>query len=719
MYRSLLLFVALFCTVAVAQAQYPLITIEQLQTVSGTMLSNCQDSSSYTGDTVRVRGVVMHHPDSTRYTQDQTGAQLWLQDSLGAFRGLDVIYFSDPSLIGMDALIQGDSVEITGEVLEYLDHETELVPLDGVQITVLGSTTIPPPTPVDICSLNDGNQLNQFATGEQYEGMYLELAGPLTVVGVTYFQSNERVSFQVQNAAGCQMNITDKFVAGNMAVSDVPGNFVPPNVFDVFDTIRGIMHHSPNGCTGQSFGRGYELSPMTYKDYVLNSASPTISTVDRTVATPNCNDSAVVNANISHPLGTPISKAMLYYATGVGSSSWDSVPMTNTSGNNWQGEIPGQADGTFVTYYVAGEDSAGKRTYNPNVPGQVADPEWYWTRCTGTEIYDVQFHPPSTVTMWDFNSGYEGMTVTVEGVVTASAEPGNLGYVYIQQENRLDWAGIMVTGSASLSNLKIGDKISVTAEVAENNGFTWLINAANITTNGTGTINAVSADPNDFTVDDYNAEAYEGMLVTLANAGGGSMWVVDTNADNGGNFGEYRVGSDQFDPAAGCRILAGRQTGSAFSSLNVSYVNDSIWATSSGNMNVSVCVVSELQTVDSITGVMNYSFNEFKLTPRNNDDFVGITPCAVSTDDPINAMRFVAYPNPAGGDFNLRFDGLTSTATAMIYDLTGRLRNATSLQNGSGEITFDSNNLASGTYFLKVVSHEGLDLYRQKIVITK
>ncbi len=717
MYRSPV-FIAIFLITAFsAGAQYPLVTIQQVQYESLVELSNCVDSSTYNLDTVRVRGIVMHHPDSARYTQAFTGAQMWIQDSSGPFRGLDIIYFSDPALIGMDALIPGDSVEITGYVFEYQDHETELIPIDGTQITVLGNTSVPNPVAVSLCDINDASQVNEFTTGEQWEGSYIELIGPLTVVSVTPFSSNTRVSFQVQDIGGCLINVTDKFVAGNMPVSSVPGNFVAPNVFDVYDTIRGILGHSPNGCTGQ-VGRGYELSPFTYKDYVLSFAAPSISNITRPIPTPNCLDSAQIDCDINHPLGTPIMKGVLYFATGVGSTNWDSVYMVNSSGSTWTGYIPGQPDGTFVMYYIATEDSSGNRSYNPNIGGGFADPKWYWTRCTGTEIYDLQFYPPTTVTSFNFSSGYEGMVVTVTGVVTASAESDNLGYVYIQQENRVDWCGIMVTGSASLSNLNMGDRIAVTAEVDENNGFTWLINASNISVNGSGTIDTTTLDPNIFTLDDYSTEPYEGMLVMLENASGGDMWVVDSNADNSGNFGEYRIGSDQFDPNSGCRILAGRQTSTAFSSLNFSYVNDSIWATTDGIMKVPVCVIEELQTITTLAGVMNFSFGNFKLTPRNNDDITGVVPCIVAWEEEMPG-RFSVYPNPAGDLLHLKMDDSPGLFEVELTDLSGRTMLKTNWISTSGETEFHISHIPSGTYILKVADGDGNTVNRTKALIVR
>ena len=104
---------------------------------------------------------------------------------------------------------------------------------------------------------------------------------------------------------------------------------------------------------------------------------------------------------------------------------------------------------------------------------------------------------------------------------------------------------------------------------------------------GTGTITPLQLDPSVFSTYDFATnEAYEGMLVELTNPQG-QIQVVDANPDAPSNFAEWRLGTDQFDPPNGTRVLTGRVTNSAYSSLNVSFVNDVQWATTDGIMNVS------------------------------------------------------------------------------------------------------------------------------------
>ncbi len=59
----------------------------------------------------------------------------------------------------------------------------------------------------------------------------------------------------------------------------------------------------------------------------------------------------------------------------------------------------------------------------------------------------------------DGTSAYEGQVVQTTGVVVASAEADNLGYVNIQEEGVQEWGGIGLYGNPALANLKIGDKV--------------------------------------------------------------------------------------------------------------------------------------------------------------------------------------------------------------------------------------------------------------------
>lgn len=698
MRKFLLLFCVLFGLGLSAQAQFPNVTIQDIQTVSAPALANCVDTTAYLGDTVVVTGVVVTHPDSNALT-NTTRAQIWIRNGYGPFSGLDVIQFFDPNNNGMASLLPGDSVQITGEVTEFGPGETEILPIENININILGAGANIQPTLITACDLNNANQENQLPSGEPLEGSYVELQN-VTVISVTPFSGGTRVSFVVQDGNGCVANISDRYLVQRLPNGNPAGSFVAPAVGAQYDLIRGIVTHSPNGCTG-SGGRGYEINPTKESDYDLNDSlsCPTASNIMRNVVTPSSSQAVTVSADIEDLDG--VMSATLFYAVGVSNNSYTSVNMSLGSGSalngNWNGDIPAQADGAFVKYYICTSDSNNNSCCFPDVPGSF-DPMFYRVRDNGTTIFDVQFVPSS---FSNGTSGYLDMEVTVEGVVTASAEANNLGFVFIQQENELAWAGIMCTDNPSLATLLVGDKVNITGTVRENFGFTRIEDVSSVSTAGTGTITPLALDPAIFSSYDFATnEAYEGMLIELTNPNG-SVNVVDNNPDAPSNFAEWRLGNDPFDPSNGTRVLTGRVTNSAYSSLNVSFVNDVQWASTDGIMNVSPVVVNTGDQFDWVRGVIAYTFGNMKILPRNDMDFSG----GVNVADGLG-HNIATYPNPVSELFNVDYTFSTTqvNATATVYDLMGRSMKQIALSEIAGKVSIDMQDLTAGTYILQVSS---------------
>ncbi|MCB9235108.1 MAG: PKD domain-containing protein [Bacteroidia bacterium] len=265
MKKNLILFLGLLGCAFALSAQYPLYTITQLQQPGN--LAACRDSSLKNGDTVRVRGVVMMNGNQARVGN---GRNVWIQDGTGPYHGLDIFGASGGATATTDMLnlLAGDSVEITGVVLEFLG-ETELVPLPATTyptgvVKINGNNPVHAPAVVNIGDLNDANRQNQLVTGEQWEGSLVELRD-VTVDTLYFFSGGNRVSFDVVDAAGNRINVSDRFLQNRMPAQG--GTFVPPAVGDKFCYIRGIVLHSKNVCPGFGSGRGYEIHPFAPSHY--------------------------------------------------------------------------------------------------------------------------------------------------------------------------------------------------------------------------------------------------------------------------------------------------------------------------------------------------------------------------------------------------------------------------------------------------------------------
>lgn len=710
MNKKLLAMAMLLFGALAAQAQYPLKTIQEVQTVSQQNLAAGQEASSIPStDTIRIRGVVIMDAGLSTLVG---GKQVWIQTNDGSsFSGIDLYQNFPGSTVTGDAgtgilsLVAGDSVEIVGNVLEY-QGETEFVPVNttpATPIQILGGGITVKSKLITAAELNDANRNNILTTGEQYEGMFVEIRN-LTVSTVDYFSNGTRVSFNIVDANGNKINVSDRFKAFKLPAAG--GTFVPPNVGDVLTSIKGIIAHSLNN-------RGYELHVFDASQIVYGAAAPTISQITRSIKVPTSTDAITVTANITDKDG--VNSADLYYAVGVNSTSYTSIAMT-ANGNSFSAVIPAQADGSFVKYYISAKDNSTAQLVSriPNVPTE--DPKFYVVRNAGMGIYDVQYTPFKSG-----NSGFLGQEVTVTGVVTASAN--DLGYVFIQQENQLNWAGLMCIGSTTLSTLAIGDKITVTGTVRENYGYTRIEAITSVSKNGTGTITPIVLVADSFRKYSFTGtEPYEGMLVKFIGNNGSKLKVVNANADDPSNFAEYRVGPDTTDAGAGCRVIAGRVTSSVYSSLNVSYVTDTIWATISGVMKVAPIVVQKGDSMTSVTGIMDYSFSNCKLMPRNNTDFENYSRMTVGVNSQaLNKGKVVAYPNPTNNQINFDFilPANAIDCSIVIYDMLGNMVSSKALTSLSGSTSIAIDNIAQGSYIYSVVAKNLGQLNNGRFVVVK
>ncbi len=193
-------------------------------------------------------------------------------------------------------------------------------------------------------------------------------------------------------------------------------------------------------------------------------------------------------------------------------------------------------------------------------------------------IFEIQFtnNPGSDGT---YPSSYRGRIVTTTGIVTAinHAEDG----FYISEPQGGPWRGIYVEYFGH--NIRIGDNIELTSEVSESFGFTMLRNIYDLKIIASG--NPLPKPYSISTHDLATNEAYEGVLVKLNN--------VTVKGQ------ESRRGVFIVDDGSGsCRInntILNEQQGRKIALNNDSY--------------------------STIVGVVDYRFGEYRLNPRDNDDF--------------------------------------------------------------------------------------------------
>lgn len=698
--KSLIVLTLLSASLAVS-AQYPKITVKQLQEVSAAKLAACNDSSSYFGDTVTVVAVVVQDANliDVPSSSVQGGFRPFVHvidtadnGSSGDFKGLQVMgVYTDAGGASLPVtdiynLYAGMVIEMTGIVGRYLG-ETQLALLNNSSLNVIGSQSAPTPITVDLGDLNDNTRTNNIATGEQYEDSYIELKN-VTVTATQTFSGN-RVSFDVADGNGNVINVSDRFFAQKTdsyttkrtSAPKKQGAFVLPVVGTKFDHIRGIVMHSENGCSGGT-GRGYEVNPTRESDYKIGKTPPNISAITRTPLVPKADEKVMVSAKIIDFDGS-ITSAKFFYSDNLTDTydKFTEIVMTLKSGttDTYEAEIPGKPENTIVRYYLFATDDIGQESYVPFSANAGSNPDFifYTVRNGGLTISDVQ----RVLNVANDASPFSNQVVTVTGVVTASAKAYDLEQIYIQDPNATMWGGIKCQGNSDLIKLFRGQEVTVTGTVAESFGFT-VINVTDVVKTGeVKTVPVTALDPSDSAFYfSKEAEAYEGMLVSMVNTAGGKVYVSNPRLNN---FGEYQISTDQNASYSNSRrVQTGIQNTNNSSSLWVSLVSDTTLKDRDGSMNVEAIEVTQGMSFDTVVGIMYYGFSNYNVIPRNNDDFKGSSVALPATDYPdivsvreVNALNGVKfYPNPAENVLNLDITNTDLSSVAIqISDVSGKL----------------------------------------------
>lgn len=250
-----------------------------------------------------------------------------------------------------------------------------------------------------------------------------------------------------------------------------------------------------------------------------------------------------------------------------------------------------------------------------------------------------------------FSSPLVGQSVTTTGIVTAnnvtSATSGVIGYFV--QDGEGPWNGIFVYDNTQAP--EIGDEIILEAEVQEFYDVTELGNLSYYQTVSTG--NELPAPSVVSTGELAESEAYEGCLVQIINA-----TCITPDADYGeaifdDGSGPVKTNDYMYLPADG-------------------WIQDGMY---------------------SITGCIHYTFEEYKIEPRNADDVIAGFVNGIAESSVTN--RFQVFPNPAKEEvrMNLQGPGMLS-----IIDGSGRIVMTSFVNSAFG--TINVSELAPGLYSL-------------------
>ena len=253
-------------------------------------------------------------------------------------------------------------------------------------------------------------------------------------------------------------------------------------------------------------------------------------------------------------------------------------------------------------------------------------------------IYEIQY-----TTAANGNSPYEDSLVQTSGIVTATHISG-----YWIQDSASAWNGIYVYDN--LNTPALGDDVTVRAEVDEFFSLTELKNVDTLITNSIG--NALPTQISINTTELSNEEKYEGVLCKVSAghcvnaAAGNGEWDFTNTSDTG-------------------------------------VVDDLIYA-----------FVPTLNMKYDVTGVIQFTFGEYKIEPRDSADLVLINTTTINE----NNLEFSIYPNPSNNSITV--EGI-NTAFAEVFSMDGKLVFSRNLVYTH---TIDVSSLNDGVYLLKLTS---------------
>jgi len=675
-------------------------------------------ASKYNGDTVETTGIVVVRKGIMGFNASGWNLILYDTANISSWRGLYVNLrvvtdSSQAKLDGFDALEPGDVVTIRGVVTEFptgvLGSLTQLTYLPGTSIIPITTVPVPPPVVLPATSFYKGpfpGGKIQFSTGEQYESMYIELDN---LVVPSYSNATNGTFNMLQGSN--QMSTYDASDYYTLRRTNPPGHpYSLPPIQASIDTIRGFVWT----VSGGDNPKGYLIAPMFPGDLVVGRNNPVINTARRTPMAPKPADVTHVTVHAyAASGGAAIDSVKLFYR--FNSTAFVGLQMTPpTSDSTWSADIPAAPDSTFVRYFMKAYDHAGKSTplvsYSSSASTDTAQGFFFYESMNrGFTIRDIQWTP--------FSNGYSpyaadtvtaGAQVTVAGIVTVDTTDMYLNgnpastvggtYPWYMQSTNSPWCGVWITGDSTMYGLHRGDSIAVTGLVEEWASFSQRvttrisrIHAPVVRSSGNPIPAAVAKATSVFGPNvangNANAEPYEGMLVKFTNPKVTSIAPYFSDAtwyeinDGTGAVWVHRDGRNSFT-----NIAADTATHPTWHVLKVG------------------------DKISTLTGIIHYSVNRYKLVPRTDADFGTVTGIDGPQQEavPVRYALEQNYPNPFNPstmiEYRLPVSGFVSLK---VYNVLGQL--VQTLVNGvqtagNYSVRFEGPSLSTGIYFYRLQS---------------
>jgi len=723
-----------------AMAQYPFYSIKQLQQVPAESLSIADtltnfsanstqarwtlQTSRHNGDTVSTVGIVVVPPGVITYT-----AGIWtmlLYDTAASNTSwggivLRIASLADTTALKLGGFLNvnpGDIITLTGVISEFPTSRgfstTQLAPLAGRPITIIGSAPLPKPivkNPGDFYTGLFSTGKIQYSTGEPMEGMYVELRN----VTVNNKVNLGRGTFSVVDALGNEISEYDwthYFTLGHGTTS-LPLYPADTNWAKLYaamgnglriDTLRGVISTS----SGSEGPRGYRICPIYPGDIVVttNPVPPLVSTHRRNPIIVTPNDTAAISVKVTKQTnGSSPKTVSLVYS--VNNGVFSTLTMNyQASDTTYLAVIPKQSANAVVRYFVQVADSFGQTVKLANSStntGIAADTSrgvfFYASLSRPLTIQDVQQTP-----YVNGRTPYLGAVTSLSGIITADTAhiafspvtTGSTNAWYMQSTSQ-PWSGIWLTTADTttqklMAALRNGDSVTVTGTVQEQFDVTRLGNITAVTKISSGNPEPapVVLPTGTFAVGNgvTSAEQYEGMLVKFNN-----VTVTDLNPTFSDDT-EFNVKDNTSSPVV------------------VQWSGKYKYSNRAADSTVGKTILKVGTHIGSLTGIVYYSFNQYKFVPRTDADFVGVVTTSVAertgTAMPASYGLSQNYPNPFNPSTMIQYGLPTAGMTTLkVYNVLGQ--EVATLVNeiqapATYTVRFNASSLSSGIYFFRVQS---------------
>ena len=557
------------------------------------------------------------------------------------------ILLYSPDSTAFPVLYEGDEISVSGYVGEYVTSPSNMTEfwISG-EVNILSVGNEVPEEP----HVNTGD-LRWPTTAEQWGTAIVKLKDVIVTNNDYNYQE-----WGVDDGTG-EVRIDDD--------SDSLSNFLRPPLGTAIDSITGWIYHHYGFYVDSTT---YKLEPLYKEDIVIGEGPPTIRNYVREPGVPGPSDAVTVTAELSD--NSAVTAANVYYS--VNGGAYQTAQMSQSEGVTWSGDIPAQADGDWVDYFIKAEDDNSTMT---TLPADTSVLQYSYRVKEELTITDVQYTP------WEnAQSPYEGARVGVSGVVTADTSfNSNFDAYVIQQDGATEWGGLFVFGLSDV--LLEGQSVEVFGTVTDFNAdwhFKWDNNTVLLADSLEAGTEGEPLSAMVMTTDELetNPEMYEGMFVrvndvevtavnqydwSITDASGGDILIDDDAMTNTDWFDSLEVGSQFGD----------------------------------------------------VRGIWTYSFGTYKISLRDDSDHGTIT--GVNEDrvaQPYEYSLSQNYPNPFNPTTNIKFSlADQQPVTIAIYNVRGQLVNTLmqnqSLQPGSHVINWDGtdkagNTVGSGVYIYRI-----------------